>query len=58
VRALICEGRGCCGLGLDPAVNQQAVGIEARIGRDDAPMQAWVIPTDEELIIARRRPAA
>ena len=31
----------------------QAVGKECRISRDDSSVQVWVIPTDEELMIAR-----
>ncbi|MFL5580019.1 MAG: acetate kinase, partial [Gemmatimonadaceae bacterium] len=54
VRERICAGLEFLGLELDPAQNAAAVGgREARISRDGARMAAWVIPTDEELLIAR-----
>jgi acetate kinase len=54
VRERICAGLECLGLELDAAQNAAAVGgREARISRDGARMAAWVIPTDEELLIAR-----
>lgn len=53
VRARICAGMEWCGLVLDPARNEAAVDREARISADGARVQAFVIPTDEELLIAR-----
>ena len=53
VRARICEGLECFGLKLDAARNKQASGTESRISKDDSRLGAWVIPTDEELLIAR-----
>jgi acetate kinase len=53
VRARICAGMQWCGLGLDPVRNARAVGTEARIDADGARLTAFVIPTDEERIIAR-----
>jgi acetate kinase len=53
VRARICAGLEWCGLVLDPARNAAAVDGDARIGADRARVQAYVIPTDEELLIAR-----
>jgi acetate kinase len=54
IRQLICDGLQWAGLTLDEAVNQRAVGDEgARITTEDARIHAWVIPTDEELLIAR-----
>jgi acetate kinase len=42
------------GLTLDDARNDGAVsGHEGRISTDGARLAAWVIPTDEELLIAR-----
>jgi acetate kinase len=53
VRAEICAGLGWLGAKLDPAANAAAVG--GREGRIDADgeLELWVIPTDEELLIAR-----
>jgi len=53
VRARICEGLAWAGLQLDPDRNVQMAGREGRISTDDSTLHAWVIPTDEELLIAR-----
>jgi acetate kinase len=54
VRARILEGFEWFGLELDPDANAAASGgAEARITRAGSRLQAWVIPTDEELLIAR-----
>ena len=42
-----------CGLVLDPGANATAIGVEARISAVDAHLAAFVIPTDEEAVIAR-----
>ena len=51
VRAKICEGMSWCGLALDPELNDRARGSESLISA--GAIQAWVIPTNEELVIAR-----
>jgi acetate kinase len=53
VRARICEDMDWCGLVLDPALNAVAVGRESLVSVPAARIQAWVIPTDEERVIAR-----
>jgi acetate kinase len=54
IRARICEDLGFLGIQLDPALNEAAVGgWEGRISPDGATPEVWVIPTDEELLIAR-----
>ncbi len=53
IRKRICDGLECLGLTLDDAKNQQAVGKEQRISVEDSKIHAFVIPTDEELLIAR-----
>jgi len=53
IRARICDGMEWCGLVLDQGRNDTAVGIEKRISADGARVQAYVIPVDESLIIAR-----
>lgn len=53
VRANICKGLEWAGLLLDPARNEKTVGVEAAITREDSRLAAYVIPTDEELLIAR-----
>jgi acetate kinase len=53
IRARICEGMAWAGLQLDAERNQQMAGREGQISTSDSRLQAWVIPTDEELLIAR-----
>ena len=54
VRALICQGLEWAGIRVDEAANHATVGgQEGRISPDAAGVQVWVIPTDEELLIAR-----
>ncbi|MGH8059486.1 MAG: acetate kinase, partial [Candidatus Entotheonellia bacterium] len=53
VRANICEGMQWCGLELDPGRNEAVVGSEGRISAPHARIHAYVIPSDEELLIAR-----
>jgi acetate kinase len=54
VRAQICDGLEWIGLQLDEERNlAHANGREGRISRDDSRLAAYVIPTDEELLIAR-----
>jgi acetate kinase len=53
VRARICKGFEWAGLSLDGEKNKNAVGCEAVISREDSRLAAYVIPTDEELLIAR-----
>jgi acetate kinase len=53
VRARICAGMGWCGLALDADRNAAAVGSEARISADGSRLQAYVIPVDEAVIVAR-----
>ena len=50
VRARICEGLGFLGVRLDPAANAANAPL---ISAADAPVAVRVIPTDEELMIAR-----
>lgn len=53
IRAGICEGLEWAGLTIDPNRNAQTIGREGQISSADSRLQAWVIPTDEELLIAR-----
>jgi acetate kinase len=53
VRARICAGMEWAGLKIDDAQNQQTVGREGKISVEDSKLQAYAIPTDEELLIAR-----
>ena len=51
-RARAVEGLECFGIKLDPERNKVR-GEEAKISADDSKVQVWVIPTNEELAIAR-----
>jgi acetate kinase len=54
VRARICSGLDWLGITLDATRNAAMLnGKEGRIERDGSRLQLWVIPTDEELLIAR-----
>jgi acetate kinase len=53
VRTGICDGLDWFGLKLDKSKNEQATGKEQCISTEDSRLQAFVIPTDEELLIAR-----
>lgn len=54
VRSLICEGLGWLGLELDEEQNlSHTMGREGVISREGSRLAAYVIPTDEELLIAR-----
>jgi acetate kinase len=53
VRERICTGLESLGLRLDPERNAAVIAKEGQITRDDASLKAYVIPTNEELLIAR-----
>jgi acetate kinase len=54
VRAAIASGLGWFGAEIDPERNAAATGgREGRIDREGGRLELWVIPTDEELLIAR-----
>lgn len=53
VRRRICEGLEWAGLTLDSEKNKTTMGKEAVISTADSRLAAYVIPTDEELLIAR-----
>ncbi len=52
-RALILEGLEFMGVTLDPAANDATRGKEGPISAPDSTVQVWVIPTNEEIAIAR-----
>jgi acetate kinase len=53
VRGPICEGLECLGLDLDPKLNAETIDREGCITRAGSRIEAWVIPTEEELMMAR-----
>jgi acetate kinase len=54
IRRRICEGLQWAGLHVDDAANETLVaGKEGRFSTGESTLAAWVVPTDEELLIAR-----
>ena len=53
IRARICAGLEWAGLTIDAIHNEQTLGLEGRISTESSTLHAWVIPTNEELLIAR-----
>jgi acetate kinase len=53
IRAAVCEGMSEFGIELDPAKNGNASG-ECPLQSESSRASIWVIPTNEELIVARQ----
>ncbi len=53
IRSRICDGMDWLGVAIDEKKNESLDNGEGRIDRDGTRVQLWVIPTDEELLIAR-----
>ncbi len=53
VRQAVCTGLDQLGLRLNPALNEKLRAKEGSIGDPGAPVQILVIPTNEELVVAR-----
>jgi acetate kinase len=53
IREAICRGMEWAGIELDPAKNGVR-GKEERISKVESGVQIWVVPTNEELIVARQ----
>ncbi len=53
IRAQICENLDALGIVIDAKRNELAIGREQEISGEGAAVKVWVIPTDEELLIAR-----
>jgi acetate kinase len=54
IRKEICGGMEWCGLVLDQTQNESAIGTEGPISTAEARIQVFVIPSDEEAVIARQ----
>ena len=52
VRARVCAGMDWCGMALDQDRNSRTIGSEGRISADGSRVHAYVVPVDEEGIIA------
>jgi acetate kinase len=53
LREQICRGMSQLGIRLDPAANDATVGAEAQIQAPDSAVRVFVIPTNEQLAIAK-----
>lgn len=53
IREAICRGMEWAGIELDPGKNQVR-GKEERISKVESGVQIWIVPTNEELIVARQ----
>jgi acetate kinase len=53
IRQAVCEGLDQLGIRLDAAHNERQRATEGTIGAADAPVRILVIPTNEELVVAR-----
>jgi acetate kinase len=56
IRSAVCSDMEWCGLALDQALNGAAA-AEARISTADSKVDVWVVPTNEEIIVARQTAA-
>ena len=52
VRAAVCEYLGFMGVKIDPELNKNR-GKEIKISTDDSKVEVWIVPTNEELMIAQ-----
>lgn len=53
VRSGVCRNMEWAGIRLDESLNEQARG-EARISAADSQVEIWVVPTNEEIVVARQ----
>jgi acetate kinase len=53
IRSRVCADLGFCGLLLDEEKNAESRGTEALISHPDSKVEVWVLPTNEEIVIAR-----
>jgi acetate kinase len=53
IREQICTGLEWAGVRLDKGRNQALTGVEGTITSEGSTLPAYVIPTDEEVLIAR-----
>ena len=54
IRQKACEGLSELGIVLDPEKNKKAFRTETSIEAESSKVKIWVVPTDEEIIVARQ----
>ena len=52
-RKKVCENLACLGVKIDLEKNEEAFGTFGKISTEDSKIDVYVVPTDEELLIAR-----
>ena len=57
IREQICAGFEWAGLKLDAEKNQSASAQEQSLAHKDSKIDIWIIPTNEELVVARQTAA-
>ena len=50
---MVCDNLECLGVKIDYDKNDTILGEFAKISTDDSKIDVYVVPTDEELLIAR-----
>jgi len=58
IREMICRNLSEFGIVLDPAKNEACRATEACVSADSSKVKIWVVPTNEEIIVARQTVAA
>jgi len=53
IRELSCQGLECLGIQIDRERNEKLNGGEGKISTDDSRVGVYIVPTDEEMVIAR-----
>ena len=53
VRELVCDRLAVLGVAIDRELNRTVRSKEVKLSTDDSSIEVWVVPTDEELMIAR-----
>ena len=54
IRRLVCEKlESALGVKIDKELNAQTRGVEKQLSTEDSKVSVWLIPTNEELVIAR-----
>lgn len=56
IRENVCRNMGWAGIRLDPEKNKTAEG-ETRISAGESPVSVWLVPTNEEIVVARQAAA-
>ncbi len=54
IRGAVCRNLEQLGIRIDPAKNERTRGSETTISDDDSDVDLWVVPTNEEIIVARQ----